>query len=267
MYYIDYHLHTKYSYDSEESLENICNKAIEMGISEIAFCDHLDIVTNKVFNHNIEIEKRFKEISYIKSLYSNKITIKNGIELGQPQANKIETKKFYNIKEFDFIIGSIHNMKNDVEIEFYDYYNNDCLEFYSKYIDELIEISQYYDFDVLGHVTLPLRYMPIEISKNIDINIFEEKYRYLFDILIQKDKGIELNTSGLRKGNGETSPSPIVLKWYKECGGELITVGSDAHSQKNVAFGINKGYEILESLEFKYITVYEKRKPSQIQIK
>lgn len=261
MYMIDYHLHTKYSSDSREEFVNVCNKAIEMGVQEIAFTDHLDIVSNGLSDDNV-VKQRFAEINTLKSAYADKIIIRNGVELGEPQVNTSEADKFCEAAHLDFIIGSIHNLKNDFVdfgLDSYDYINNDCYRIYENYLDNLIDLSLNYDFDVLGHITLPLRYMPVEISSALDITSFEEKYRQLFAVLLERNKGIELNTSGLRMRNGETYPCPTVLKWYKDSGGEIITVGSDAHSEKDVAFGVKAGYEMLKSLGFKYIATYHNR--------
>ncbi len=40
---INYHMHSQYSIDGEMSIEEACEKAIELGLKEIAFTDHLDI--------------------------------------------------------------------------------------------------------------------------------------------------------------------------------------------------------------------------------
>ena len=78
--------------------------------------------------------------------------------------------------------------------------------------------------------------------------------------MIEREKGIEVNTSGLYKGTGETLPTPQVLKWYRECGGNILTVGSDAHRASDLAFGIEKTYQMLRELGFSHISTYENRK-------
>ena len=83
----------------------------------------------------------------------------------------------------------------------------------------------------------------------------------MFDILIYKGKGIEINTSGLRT-IGETMPPAEILHWYKARGGDIITLGSDAHTAGNVSFGIRQGYDLLKSAGFKKTAIYDKRKLS-----
>lgn len=260
MFFVDYHTHTSFSYDSEATLDSMCEKAIEIGLKEIAFTDHLDLISNRRFDWSIDLTERNKAIEHAKSVYREKIKIINGIELGQPQANKIEYKEFLKIANLDFIIGSIHNLKGDREIEFLNFDSINCEEMYDEYMNLEIELAQEYDFDVLGHITLPQRYMYMSIGKTVDLSPFEKKYKHLFEILRDRGKGIEVNTSGLRKGAKETLPSVQVLQWYRQCGGEIITIGSDTHSTKNLSFGIKETYELLKDIGFKYIMTYEKRR-------
>lgn len=260
MFFVDYHVHTNFSYDSEETLDAMCKRAIEIGLKEIAFTDHLDLVTDKNFDWQIKLKERYETIELAKKKYQGKVKILNGIELGQPQANKLEYERFLKSSSFDFIIGSIHNLQGDREIEFLDYSTIDCEKMYNDYLDLEIELAKSFDFDVLGHITLPQRYMYMNIQKTVDLLQFEKKYKQLFNILLKRKKGIEVNTSGLRKGARETLPSIQVLQWYKQCGGEIITIGSDAHSAKNLSYGIKETYKMLEEIGFKYIMTYENRR-------
>lgn len=259
MFFVDYHVHTSFSYDSEEDINSMCRKAIEIGLKEIAFTDHVDIVTNKKWNWQIDLINRNEVIQLAKKIYNKQLKIINGIELGQPQSNPSEYEEFLKISCFDFIIGSIHNLNYNKEIEFLNYSNIDCEEMYDEYMNSEIELAQSYDFDVLGHITLPQRYMYMSIKKTMDLLPFEKKYKHLFEILLDRGKGIEINTSGLRKGARETLPSVQVLKWYRQCGGETITIGSDAHSAKNLSYGIKETYDLLKELGFKYLMTYERR--------
>lgn len=259
MFFVDYHVHTMFSYDSEAPLNSICEKAIEIGLKEIAFTDHLDLIANKKYDWQLDLTERNEAIEYAKHTYRGQLKIVNGIELGQPQANRAEYEEFLKKSNFDFVIGSIHNLSSDRAIEFLDYSDINCTEMYDEYLDLEIELAKKYDFDVLGHITLPQRYMHMRAGNTMDLLPFEKKYRYLFEILLDREKGIEVNTSGLRKGTKETLPSVQVLQWYRQCGGEIITIGSDAHSTNNLSYGIKETYELLKEVGFKYIMTYEQR--------
>ncbi|MDO5157011.1 MAG: histidinol-phosphatase, partial [Eubacteriales bacterium] len=83
-------------------------------------------------------------------------------------------------------------------------------------------------FDALGHIDFPKRYYG-------EIYYEEKMMNEIFKYLLDKDMIIEINTSSLRKGHDETMPGIDMLQIYKENGGKYITVGSDAHEEKDLA--------------------------------
>jgi histidinol-phosphatase (PHP family) len=134
-----------------------------------------------------------------------------------------------------------------------------------EYLDEYIELTRLGSFDVLGHIGYPLRYMRT-IGFDISLEPFTEKLSVLFKELMLKGKGIELNTSGLRKWLNEPLPAPFILRLYRELGGEIITLGSDAHRPEDTGADIRKCLILLKELGYKYYCVYSQRKPEFIKI-
>jgi histidinol-phosphatase (PHP family) len=92
-----------------------------------------------------------------------------------------------------------------------------------------------------------------------------DKLEALLKLLIHNGRGIEINCSGIRDGYGPF-PTMEILRFYRELGGEIITVGSDAHKIRDAGVYIAEGYEILRRTGFKYITTYKKRKAEFIKI-
>lgn len=264
MYFADYHMHTKYSFDGFEEIDDICEQAVKRGMNEIALTDHMDIYSDKPYEHILDCEKLYADINRAKEKYADRLIIKAGVEFGQPQVNPKEGERFLNDykAELDFVIGSVHNMKGDIDVGDYDFSKLDCIQVYNEYLDWLIELAKGYDFDIMGHLTYPMRYMYMKEKKKVALEPFRERFTELFKILIQNGKGIEVNTSGLFQAINETMPPLYLVRLYKECGGELITVGSDAHRLEHVSLTIKEGQEILKEAGFSYITTYEKRKPS-----
>ena len=84
---------------------------------------------------------------------------------------------------------------------------------------------------------------------------------------IKKDKGLEINTSGLRHGCNFPHPNPVILRRYKELGGKIVTVGSDAKRVDDLARNFDVAYDILESVGFDETAVYHNRKPDFVKIK
>lgn len=261
MYNTDFHIHTEFSFDSEAKLEDICQAAIDRGLNEIAITDHLDIYANQPFNYMLDIDSLYGQLDKMNDLYQDKLIIRYGAELGQPQRNPEATQDFYACCMPDFIIGSIHNMENDEDIYDYDWKNLDHKAFYHKYLDWELELARDYDYDVLGHITYPLRCMYEANPVTFDLTDYEERFREIFKIVIERGRGIECNTSGLLQDLGECLPRLEVLKLYKECGGEIITIGSDAHIPERVGLTIPQGIELIKAAGFEYVCTYQNRQP------
>ena len=115
------------------------------------------------------------------------------------------------------------------------------------------------DYDVMGHVTFPFRYVPVEVLMKKPIVSYKEQFMDLFQIIISRDKGIEVNTSGLRMPLQATMPPLELLRWYKECGGRIVTVGSDGHSVRSAFSGVEKGFEVLKEAGFREFATYQNR--------
>ena len=52
-----------------------------------------------------------------------------------------------------------------------------------------------------------------------------------------------------------------MLKLYRSMGGEIITIGSDAHVPEHIGFHFDEAQELLRSCGFRYFTTYTRRKP------
>lgn len=261
MYYVDYHLHSKYSFDAEEEMDAVCDAAIATGISEIAITDHLDLYKDKPYSYMLNTQKWYPDLMRIKEKYKGKLVVRAGIELGSPQTAPVESAAFLGRYPLDFVIGSIHNLENDKDAADYNYMKTDYKDFYPHYIDWLIELAKDYDYDVLGHLSYPSRYINLQIHEMPDLHIYEEQFRILFAILKERGKGIELNTSGYARGQNFTMPPIWLVKMYRECGGEIITTGSDAHVASQVGSTVKLAYDFLKEAGFYYFTTYKERKP------
>ncbi|MGN0204016.1 MAG: histidinol-phosphatase HisJ family protein [Coprococcus sp.] len=280
MYLADYHMHSKYSFDGSEELDVMCEQAIRRGLSEIAITDHVDIYTGLPYGElmNFEVPGSVKtymdvaglygELEAVRDRYAGRLTVKVGAELGQPRVNPQAARDFladYG-ERLDFIIGSIHNMEEDLDVYYYDFEKIDVAKMYDHYVDWLLELAQNGDFDVMGHLTYPLRYMFERNQMRLNLKPYEEKFRLLFKYLTEKGRGIELNVSGLYRAMRDTMPPMQLLKLYRECGGEIITIGSDAHKAENIGLFQKEAREMLMEAGFRYMTIFAQRKPDFIKL-
>lgn len=263
----DQHMHCNFSGDSDALPEDMIKAGIAHGLSGICFTDHLDYDYPEEPNiFLLDFDNYFKALSDLRKKYADKISVNIGIELGlQPQAagqNLAVAKKY----PFDFIIGSSHvvNHMDPYYPEFFAERNED--EAYMEYFESVLEnINSCVDFDVYGHIDYVVRYGP---NKNAFYTY--EKFKDIIDEiltqLISKGKGIEVNTGGFKYGLGHPNPTEDIIKRYRELGGEIITMGADAHVPEYVAYEFDKTAQIIKNCGFKYYTVFKNRKAEFIPL-
>lgn len=263
----DQHMHCNFSGDSDALPEDMIKAGIAHGLSGICFTDHLDYDYPEEPNiFLLDFDNYFKVLPDLRKKYADKISVNIGIELGlQPQAagqNLAVAEKY----PFDFIIGSSHvvNHMDPYYPEFFAGRDEDVA--YMEYFESVLEnINSGVDFDVYGHIDYVVRYGP---NKNAFYTY--EKFKDIIDEiltqLISKGKGIEVNTGGFKYGLGHPNPTEDIIKRYRELGGEIITMGADAHVPEYVAYEFDKAAHIIKNCGFKYYTVFKNRKAEFIPL-
>lgn len=264
MYLADYHTHSRISSDGRVPMAEMAEAAITAGLHEICFTDHVapvywgDLRPRDTFPW----EDLQTEFDLAKSAIGDRITMRLGVELGDMTRNFEGAKTLRaNMPELDFIIGSLHTMTEPygcVDLSrFLPKTDEEVRSGLQVYLDQLREIAEWGEFSVLGHLTLPLRYLNEEQGLQVTFDAFEEEIRYIFRTLIDKGVGIELNTN---RGNAPL-PDAKWLKLYRELGGEIITLGSDAHSTGYVGCKIRENQRLLRECGFRYFCTFEKLRP------
>lgn len=257
----DYHVHSHFSPDASMTLEEAIEAAISKGVTELCFTDHMDYDYDG--NHSdilLDYQNYFEALDQFRLKYNDKITLKTGVEFGlQPHLGKVyqEDAEKYN---FDFIIASIHSVaKTDLYTgNFFDH--RPQLDAYHIYFDDLIKVVNSFDhYSVIGHMDVIKRYGSYDMI--LPLEQYQDLATQLLKTIIQKGKGIELNTSGIRYQLGDYHPSVDLIKLYRSLGGEIITLGSDAHMTNQLAFDFPRALQLLSDIGFKYITTFDKMEP------
>jgi histidinol-phosphatase (PHP family) len=257
----DYQLHSKNSFDGKDELIDICQNAVKLGIHEICITEHFSINPHDPSYEVFDYEKYSRDIDFCKAQLGDRLVIKRGKELGEPHVNNYEVEDFLQGKDFDFLIGSIHNI-GDLKLRAYIKDKTKHMG-YRDYFEEVYKTVKYSDIDVLGHLDLMKRYA-LNTHGNYDFKDYEDIITQILVEAINRGIGIEVNTSGLRTSLNEAFPKIEVLKLYKELGGEILTIGSDSHNRNDVGHDFNAVVKMLMEIGFKYIYTYDKRKPSGV---
>ena len=136
----------------------------------------------------------------------------------------------------------------------------------SEYFVEIIELIKWGNFDVLAHLTYPLRYFYSQSNLEIDLNKFKKQIDEILLLTAKTGKALEINTAALRQPLNKLSPEVDIIKRFKELGGEFVSVGSDAHYAEHLAMGIDVAYKAAIEAGFESITFFQKRTPIQMKI-
>ncbi len=260
----DYHVHCLNSPDSREPLEEICKGALEAGLKEIMVTDHYEMFQDTEGHDNRRayrpeyLEQCFQSVKECREKFGDRLYVGFGIELGQWQLQPQAAERIVGEYPFDYVLASYHKM-DDVDLKQYAYSGQDVAALRHRYLEGLLKIAQIGDFDCLGHLDLIKRYAADE-GVMIRAEEEEELVREILRTLVRRQRGLELNTSGLRQTIGETFPSPTILRWYREAGGSILTVGSDAHCRRDVAADFQTALAVVRATGFTEITCFRGRK-------
>ena len=280
----DYHVHSEFSDDSLEPMERQIERAIELGLDEICFTDHVDYGIKKdweeggiVFrggdgintaldhmepNANVNYPEYFGKLLRMKEIYGKKLKIRQGLEFGMQTITADRYRTLYQRyqDELDFVLFSVHEVDNK------EFWNQDFQrgktqkEYNERYYQEIYEVQKIFrDYSVLAHLDMPIRYdlngiYPFEKLKDLIAEILRQA--------IRDDKGLEINTSSWHYGLKDTTPSRDILRLYKDLGGRIVTIGSDAHNTAYLADHIKEAQSVLkDEIGFEEICTYEHMVP------
>jgi len=236
--------------------------AIRTGIKEMAVTDHYD-PDDLDYPFEPNFPKYHRNLLEVSHVYKGRIKIIKGIETGiQHGDTLIKCENAANAFPYDFILGAFHAAHS--QNLYSQYFKNRTPEegFYDFYTYMADCVKEYKNFDVMAHFNVVDRYVDYVPDYSPYMDIIES----ILKDLICSGKGIEFNTSSFRYGMENTTPSKEILALYKSLGGEIITIGSDAHRAQDVGYGYDKAVSILKSHEFKYISTFENRKPDFVNI-
>ncbi|AEH51567.1 PHP domain-containing protein [Pseudothermotoga thermarum] len=227
----DYHIHSNFSLDCKSSISEIVLACREKGITSFIITDHYEVSTKDVWKDWV-----FNVDEYKKQM--EKYSLPVGIELGWDGIAPINI----DLEIFDYVLLSHHDLDEPV-----------TKESYVKYLERLNKLIRKIDhFHCLAHLDFPRRYnKDYEPFSKDTYDLIKEILKYL----IEEGKFLEVNTRSISMF-GEPNPSVEILKLYRELGGEMITLGSDAHYIENIGLGIQQGLEMIKSVGFRYMMVF-----------
>ena len=266
MYLADYHTHSRLSPDGRASMAEMARAAYQAGLHEICFTDHVEPIswgTGALRPLPYDWGTLSREFQEARAEMGDRMTLRLGIELGDAVQDFAHTEKLLEgCPDLDFVIGSIHMLSSAMgDMDLYNFQPRDEEEAHAGIRDYLEQVRRLTEWDgpfsVLGHLTLPLRYLNELRGFHLTFDGYEKEVEQILRSLIAKGRGLELNSN---RGNDPLPGAPW-LKMYRELGGEIITIGSDAHVPAQVGCFIRERRELLKQCGFTKFCTFEKMQP------
>lgn len=259
------HTHTLRSHDSTAPINDVIKCAINGGLSGVIFTDHCDCE----FHESYDIKNQFalceSDIIAAKKIFGDKIKLLFGIELGEALYAPDFAKKIVSAFKYDAVLLSVHAVRIEnydmpfATIDFSKLSNEFLYGYLKKYFEDMLESVNSFDFDILSHLTVPLRYIELKYGRKANIEKHYPAIENILKEIIKREKALEINTSSVEKNCPVFFPDEKIIDLYLQLGGKYFTLGSDSHTPKGVTKGLKEACELLKSKGINELCYYEKR--------
>jgi histidinol-phosphatase (PHP family) len=269
---IDLHIHSMCSADGEATIADYARRAQELGLAEVGLCEHADFDPRDRSYGYLDLARYDREIAVGRAV-APQVRLRQGVEITYQASLETEIRTWLGGRNWDYVIASVHLVEYDdgwamvSESSAVDAYfgRHSQHQAYVPYFEELLRATRSGLGDLLGHFDLVKRYGVAHYGQ-FEPADFADEIRAVLRAAVDEGVGLEINTSGLRQAPGEPYPGLAVLRWYREMGGKILTIGSDAHRVEHLAAGAKQALELAQAAGFTAITTFEARAPRWIAI-
>jgi len=267
----DCHVHPDYSLDACGTIDEYCQKALQIGLKGICFTSHFDIdperkeidafmrVKGKITPLSQQtVEAYMEEIENAKSRYEpSGLKIKTGLEVDySPHIEKQLREELSKLK-LDYVLGAVHCLEHIAitsSEEAYFYFERKSAEqLCEEYYANLLSGIKSGLFNAIAHLDCFKKYALDYYGGKL----LEAERKWIEPVLQEiknNQMGIELNTGWFRKGKKRFFPDEDILKKASESGVKIVALGSDSHRVEELGLGLQDAVDCIEknNLQFEF---------------
>jgi histidinol-phosphatase (PHP family) len=261
-YIPDYHTHTRFSCDGEATMEVMCRAALAQGMTEVAITDHADFESLDPCYGYFRPEAYWRALERCRATFGPSLTIRAGVECGESHIYQEEITDLLARHPYDVVLGSLHWAQDRPAFHSDFFLGLDLDEGLEIYFEELEQLAARADYDVLAHLDIIRRAAFYRFGlQELDLEPHETRVRRVLRCVAERGRALEMNTSTVRKGMGGPGPSLQVLRWFREEGGQFVTIGSDGHAPPDVGADFDQAWDMVRAAGFEGVTTFEGRVP------
>lgn len=267
----DMHTHSENSHDSTCKIEDMALAQLQKGTAIFAVTDHFDTDSYLTYDVFTPIKTAYDTVRRLNAQYGDRLLLLSGVEISEGFWHPEQYQQVHDLVNYDVIIGSVHLVRFGElsyaysRIDFSALPEETVLEYVDAYFDDVLTMLDTIDFDILAHLTCPLRYINGKYHLGLTLSRYEEKIERILRTIIEKGIALEVNAS-YSEAPGSYMPPADILQKYRAMGGRLITLGSDAHIPENASANFDGALAAIRAAGFDTIYYYQNRKPHPIAI-
>ena len=262
---VDCHCHTHFSHDSACDPVQLCETAMQRGLAGVSFTDHCDVEFCETQDVKQKVDDSIRAAQRLNAQHSGRLRVFSGVEFGESIWHPAFVAAWQQTLDCDIVLGSVHAVRYReqtipfAQIDFSEWSESELHAFLAQYFVDMQELVATGNFDVLAHLTVPLRYINGKYQRSIAIEPHRAAITQILRAIIARGVALEVNTSSTDGNPPLLFPEESILAEYAALGGYLITLGSDEHTASRVGLNFASTAALLRRIGFRNAYYYDRR--------
>lgn len=265
---IDDHVHSSVgSSDALNSMEELCARAVALGLSRVCFTEHVDYDTTLAEYGYFDFAVVCQACRAMQERYGDRLDVRLGLEVDyRPEflpAMRLDLPGY----DVDFVLGSVHSIggRHLIEVRWDrgTWTPETLTPLYAEYFRNARQLIETGFIDSLAHFDYP--YKLGMRPDGMDVPGYADELDATLALAVARGVAIEVNTKRADR-DAPLAASVDILRRYRALGGTRVTIGSDAHRADDLGGALAVGVDAIRAAGFAHLTVYRNRQAEDIPV-